>query len=112
MLQRDPEEKRQRVIDAAVARLTDDGAVRILTIHKSKGLEFHTVVVLGVEAQTFWGKPADERAAFFVAISRAKERLVLTTADKRPKPPGFPRRWDVSRTPHPEFLGYVEAAVP
>lgn len=33
----------------ALSRFSEDSAVRIMTIHKSKGLEFDTVVVLGVE---------------------------------------------------------------
>jgi superfamily I DNA/RNA helicase len=90
-----------------LTQVTDDGAVRILTIHKAKGLEFHTVVVMGVEAETFWSNDdAANRAEFFVAISRAKQRLILTVARQRERPPGA-KRWDGSRTPHPEFLGYA-----
>jgi ATP-dependent exoDNAse (exonuclease V) beta subunit len=43
--------------------------VRILTIHKCKGLEFEKVVVLGVENELFWGDAASSE--FFVAVSRA-----------------------------------------
>ncbi len=64
--------------------LTGDSAVRIMTIHKSKGLEFDSVVILGVEKQAFWSNPDDERCAFFVGVSRAKKRLVLTHANERP----------------------------
>jgi superfamily I DNA/RNA helicase len=91
----------------ALARFAEDGAVRIMTIHKSKGLEFDTVAVLGVEAQTFWGKPEDERAAYFVAISRAKQRLWLTHVSDRSRPSCHKGRWDEHRTPHKEFLGYA-----
>jgi len=91
----------------ALGLLTDDRAVRIMTIHKSKGLEFDSVIVLGVEKQAFWGNTDDERCAFFVGMSRAKKRLVLTYANTRPKPQNFSRRWDVSRTPHQEFIGYA-----
>jgi len=94
----------------ALARFAEDGAIRIMTIHKSKGLEFDTVAVLGVEAQTFWGKPDDERAAYFVAISRAKQRLWLTHVSDRTRPGCHKGRWDEARTPHKEFLAY--AAVP
>lgn len=90
-----------------LAHITDDGAVRILTIHKAKGLEYHSVVVLGVEQQTYWGDLNDARATFFVAISRAKSRVILTTAGHRAKPPGA-GRWDTDRTPHSEFLSYAE----
>jgi ATP-dependent exoDNAse (exonuclease V) beta subunit len=37
----------------ALSRFFDDSAVRVSTIHKSKGLEFDTVVVLGVESETW-----------------------------------------------------------
>jgi superfamily I DNA/RNA helicase len=91
-----------------LGRFSEDRAVRILTIHKSKGLEFHSVILLGVEQQTFWGKVDDERAAFFVGISRAKERLVLTSVDQRPRPEAPTKRWDEKRTPQEEFLGYAQ----
>ena len=90
----------------ALARFTEDGAVRIMTIHKSKGLEFDTVAVLGVEDQTFWGKAEEERAAYFVAISRAKHRLWLTHVSHRSRPSCHKGRWDETRTPHKEFIGY------
>ncbi|UCV01839.1 3'-5' exonuclease [Dechloromonas denitrificans] len=37
----------------ALAHFSNDQAGRLLTIHKSKGLEFDSVIVLGVENQTF-----------------------------------------------------------
>ena len=77
----------------ALTKFSNDRAVRILTIHKSKGLEFDSVIILGVENETFWGKKADERCAFFVGMSRAKRRLVLTTCQTRRTPPGNPYRW-------------------
>lgn len=92
----------------ALARFSDDQAVRILTIHKSKGLEFDSVIILGVEEQTFWGKADEERCAFFVGVSRAKRRLVMTVSSRRETPPSNPYRWRVARTPHVEFLGYAE----
>ena len=94
-------------LPTALERFSDDQAVRILTIHKSKGLEFHSVIVLGIETQTFWGKEADERSAFFVGASRAKSRLILTVSECRDRPPSNPYRWNEARTPHDEFLGYA-----
>ncbi len=91
----------------ALELFSEDQAVRLLTIHKSKGLEFHTVVILGVEDQSFWGEEDAERCAFFVGISRAKKRLMLTVSDRRAPPPSNPRRWKENRTPHSEFLGYA-----
>ncbi|MBL6987768.1 MAG: ATP-dependent helicase [Methylobacter sp.] len=91
----------------ALTKFSDDQAVRILTIHKSKGLEFDSVIILGVENETFWGKKVDERCAFFVGMSRAKRRLVLTACQTRCTPPSNPPRWSEQRTQHREFLGYA-----
>jgi superfamily I DNA/RNA helicase len=90
----------------ALASFSGDRAVRIMSIHKSKGLEYDTVVVLGVESQTFWGQQDAERSAFFVGISRAKRRLYLTICEKREQPEGA-RYWKVSRTEHDEFVRYA-----
>lgn len=92
----------------ALARFSDDRAVRILTIHKSKGLEFDSVIILGVEKETFWGKEEEERCAFFVGVSRAKRRLIMTACQTRRTPPSNPYRWREQRNSHSEFLGYAE----
>ncbi|WP_333879247.1 ATP-dependent helicase [Methylobacter sp.] len=91
----------------ALTRFCDDQAVHILTIHKSKGLEFDSVIMLGVEDQTFWGNKDENCCIYFVGVSRAKRRLVLTCAQERPKPEGFGGVWKVARTPHQEFLEYA-----
>ena len=96
----------------AVSKFSEDSSVRIMTIHKSKGLEFDTVVLLGVERQTFWGTLEEERSAFFVGISRAKRRLYLTVAKHRERPESFTRRWDEGRSRHEEFLGYATSSGP
>jgi len=100
--------EREQDLLKALMRFSDDKAVRILTIHKSKGLEFDTVIILGVENETFWGKVDDERCAFFVAVSRAKHRLVMTVSKTRDTPPSNPWRWDVARSVHAEFIGYAK----
>ncbi|WP_072313250.1 UvrD-helicase domain-containing protein [Agrococcus sp. Marseille-P2731] len=93
----------------ALDRLSEEDAVRVLTVHKCKGLEFEKVIVLGVEPQFFWGDDdADVKAEFFVAISRAKDDLVLTTALSRSKPPGASYRWKTSSPAHEELLRYAE----
>ena len=91
----------------ALERFSDDQSVRILTIHKSKGLEFDTVIILGVEEETFWGAPDAERCAFFVGVSRAKRRLVLTESKYRETPASNPR-WQRQRTAQEEFIGYAK----
>lgn len=99
--------KLEHDLPKALERFADDKAVRILTIHKSKGLEFDSVIILGIENQTFWGKPDEERCGFFVGVSRAKRRLVVTMSKHRETPPSNPYRWQDKRTPHREFFGYV-----
>lgn len=91
----------------ALKRFSNDQAVRILTIHKSKGLEFDSVIMLGIERQVFFGSPDAERCAFFVGVSRAKRRLVLTHADQRPRPLNYAKRWDVQRQPQNEYFRYA-----
>ena len=46
---------------AALMRLSEDDAIRIMNIHKCKGLEFENVVVFGVEEELFWGNPLDDK---------------------------------------------------
>ena len=60
--------------------------VPAMTIHKSKGLEFHTVIFLGLEDSQWWGfanQPDEEKRGFFVAFSRAAERVFFTFSDLR-----------------------------
>lgn len=92
----------------ALERFSDDQAVRILTIHKSKGLEFDSVIIMAIENEIFFGDQNENRCAFFVGVSRAKRRLVLTHADQRERPAGYTKRWDVKRSAQTEYFGYAE----
>jgi superfamily I DNA/RNA helicase len=93
----------------ALSQLSDDQSIRILTVHKSKGLEFDSVIMLGVEDQAYWGNDTHEtRCTFFVGVSRAKRRLVVTTAQARDNL-GNISSWRSRRTPHAEFLPYVSS---
>jgi len=68
-----------------------DGAVRLMTIHASKGLEFPIVFIVGLEQGLFPSERDDsdkqqreeERRLMYVAITRAKEKLYLTHAHIR-----------------------------
>ncbi|WP_458526171.1 UvrD-helicase domain-containing protein [Onishia taeanensis] len=91
----------------ALGRFSDDQAVRILSIHKSKGLEFDSVIIMAVENEIFFGDQDENRCAYYVGVSRAKRRLVLTHADHRERPAGHTRRWDEQRSAQAEYLGYV-----
>jgi superfamily I DNA/RNA helicase len=94
---------------ASLLRLSEEDSVRILTIHKCKGLEFEKVVVFGVESQFFWGSTIETyRSEFFVAISRAKVELILTWSQRRSRPTGAHYRWQELRQPMHEFLSYAD----
>lgn len=70
------------VLDAVEGR----DALPILTIHKSKGLEYEAVFFLGLEDSAFWSfrkTPDEELNAFFVAVSRAKQRVAFTFVQSR-----------------------------
>jgi len=44
-----------------------------MTIHKSKGLEYHTIIFVGLHHNAFWGyrnNREEETNTFFVALSR------------------------------------------
>ena len=68
----------------------DENTVTLMTIHSAKGLEFPTVFVVGMEEGVFPSLQADtpeameeERRLAYVAITRAKRRLVLVSARQR-----------------------------
>jgi superfamily I DNA/RNA helicase len=57
------------------------GQIKLMTIHKSKGLEYHTVIFVGLHQNAFFGfrnNREEETNAFFVALSRARERVYFT----------------------------------
>ncbi|MFG2440987.1 UvrD-helicase domain-containing protein [Streptomyces sp. NPDC048508] len=57
-------------------------AVVLLTAHRSKGLEYHTVFFLGIHERQWWAyrnDPVEGASTFFVGLSRAAHRLIFTT---------------------------------
>jgi DNA helicase-2/ATP-dependent DNA helicase PcrA len=72
--------------------ITDsDSKVTLMTLHSAKGLEFENVFIIAVEQEVLphvrsMRDPAqleEERRLFFVGITRAKNRLQLSTARSR-----------------------------
>lgn len=71
----------------------DDGnKVNLMTMHASKGLEFRIVYLAGIEDDIIPSSMAleenarnidEERRLFYVAITRAREKLVINYADTR-----------------------------
>jgi len=71
---------------------SDSGQVNLMTIHASKGLEFEYVFLAGVEnniiphARSIEENPdniEEERRLFYVAITRAKQKLFMTSCKTR-----------------------------
>lgn len=96
-------------LDKALARFLDEGSVRVMTIHKCKGMEFECVVLPCTEQETWWGDQEENRNAYFVGVSRAKQNLLVTHVDRRSKPAQLSLRWETTRRPQEEFIGYVRA---
>ena len=69
----------------------DTGAVTLMTIHASKGLEFPVVFITGMEEGLFpherdaseTDDEEEERRLFYVALTRAKKKVYLTYAMSR-----------------------------
>ncbi|MBL4644569.1 MAG: UvrD-helicase domain-containing protein [Candidatus Pacebacteria bacterium] len=89
----EPEEGIERLLeDAALATDQDsleknNNAVKLMTVHASKGLEFNTVFITGLEEGLFphekMGENVDdeeERRLFYVALTRACKKVFLTHA--------------------------------
>lgn len=70
----------------AIENFCGEHSVPIMTIHKSKGLEYSAVYFVGLEDSAFWNfknQPDEDRCAFFVALSRAKESITFTFCKRR-----------------------------
>lgn len=60
-------------------------AVVLLTAHRSKGLEYHTVFFLGLDDDQWWAHdrdPVESTSTFFVGLSRAAQRIIFTTTSE------------------------------
>lgn len=72
--------------DSTLDSYEGKSAVPLMTLHKSKGLEYHTVIVLGFDDSAWWSytkDPAEATACFFVAFTRAKQRVIFTYTRER-----------------------------
>ena len=97
-LDSDPEDRSLAGFLDTVALYTDldsaeegDNCVSLMTMHSAKGLEFPAVYVVGMEEGVFPGGRAageseemeEERRLCYVAMTRAREKLTMTTARQR-----------------------------
>ena len=103
-----------------------DGPV-LSTVHASKGLEFPIVFIVGMEQGLFPHERAllengeeEERRLFYVAVTRAKEELFMTSAASRFKyhefvrqlPSAFLRSLPEDCVEKPELESFVEPPPP
>ncbi len=74
--------------------IKENEAVRLMTVHASKGLEFDTVFISGLEQDLFphakmnegtlsGEESEEERRLFYVALTRARKKLYLTHGQTR-----------------------------
>lgn len=89
ILFQDALDKNPKDIKQAIENYEGTNRVKLMTIHKSKGLEFDTVFFVDFHDDSWWGlrqavqrkneeKQREEKNSFFVGLSRAEERLFFT----------------------------------
>lgn len=92
-----PPEGIEKILEEAALQSDQDelevpmDAVSLMTVHAAKGLEFDAVFVTGLEQGLFPSirmdnadrDPEEERRLFYVALTRARERLFLSYARER-----------------------------
>lgn len=60
--------------------------IPLMTVHKSKGLEYDTVFFVGLDDRSWWShtpRNPEGIATFFVALSRAKQRAIFLFCEHR-----------------------------
>ncbi|SNZ02674.1 DNA helicase-2 / ATP-dependent DNA helicase PcrA [Persephonella hydrogeniphila] len=84
-------------LSQAQDNIQDSNTVKIMTVHAAKGLEFPVVFIAGLEDGIFPSGRAfedieqmeEERRLFYVAITRAKEKVFMSYARKRASFSGY-----------------------
>lgn len=67
----------------------DQETVKLMTLHASKGLEFPVVIIAGCEGNLLpltllkESDPEEERRLFYVGLTRAREKVILTWSKNR-----------------------------
>ncbi|MDY4378744.1 ATP-dependent helicase [Pectobacterium brasiliense] len=73
-------------ISSAIDTLIGEKIIPLMTMHKSKGLEFKKVIIVGLEPGAFFGNEEEQienQKTVFVGFSRAIEEVVLTRCKVR-----------------------------
>ncbi|MDI7740601.1 ATP-dependent helicase [Lysinibacillus fusiformis] len=71
---------------AAIDSFEGHDSIPIMTIHKSKGLEFEVVFFVGFDDNSFWSfsnQEDEDKCTFFVGLSRSKRYLYFTFSENR-----------------------------
>jgi DNA helicase II / ATP-dependent DNA helicase PcrA len=113
-----PPEGVERLLEEAALQSEQDelsrderNSVSLMTVHASKGLEFNTIFVTGLEQGLFPSEregggerdSEEERRLFYVALTRAKSRIFLSYAGER-------LRWGSREYTLPsEFIGEIDS---
>ncbi|TEV70186.1 ATP-dependent helicase, partial [Escherichia coli] len=86
----------------AIDLLLGNKTIPLMTIHKSKGLEFRKVIVVGLEPGAYFGNEEEQienQKTVFVAFSRAIEEVLMTRCKIRNNNYGRPFRQSCNEIP-------------
>ena len=93
-------------LENLIVNRTKINRIPIITVHQAKGLEYNTVFLVGISEFVFPSYMAiknenieEEKRTFYVAITRAKERLYITRSNRDL----YNRRQEESR-----FIKYID----
>lgn len=84
-----------------IKNILSNTGIHISTIHKAKGLEFDSVVILGIEKSIIPDNKdnlEEERRILYVGMTRAKRSLILTYIDNGIRNIGFVKQY-VEKSP-------------
>ncbi|WP_297457101.1 UvrD-helicase domain-containing protein [Persephonella sp.] len=101
-------------LSQAQDHLENSNTVKIMTVHAAKGLEFPVVFIAGLEDGIFPSgrsfedieQMEEEKRLFYVAITRAKEKLFMTYAKQRASFSGY-----LNETKPSRFLKNIKDSV-
>ena len=73
-------------LEEASLMFNAENSVQLMNVHKCKGLEYQYVIFMGMEDEAFWNHTDnnfESKCLMFVALSRAKESILVTLAGDR-----------------------------
>lgn len=73
-------------LEEASLMFNAENSVQLMNVHKCKGLEYQCVIFMGMEDEAFWNHTDnnfESKCLMFVALSRAKESILITLAGDR-----------------------------